>query len=134
MENTTEQPSSSIPNKRNSTLAKVSVILGVLGFALPCLAFYILAFPGSEYLITNGKNVHEALLLSVYIPVALWIAGPIAIIVGFISLQKRDLDGISATWKKTAKAGIALGILTIPCVLLPLILWLGFVNACAQGC
>ena len=133
MGNITDQPSANIPNKGNSTLANASVILGVLGFVLPCLAFFILGFQLNDYLI--GKiGLQPFNLLNVYIPIALWIAGPIAIIVGILSLQKRDPDSIPASRKNNAKIGIILGVLTIPCVLLPLILSLLLVNGCAHGC
>jgi hypothetical protein len=51
MENSTQQPYANTPNKRNSTLANASVILGVLGFVLPCLAFSILGFVLDGYLL-----------------------------------------------------------------------------------
>ena len=110
-------------NKMNSTLANVSVILGVLGFVLPCLAFSILGFQLNDYLISKiGLEAFD--LLNVYIPIALWIVGPIAIVVGILALPKRDLGNIPKIGNKRAIMGIALGALTIPCVLLPLLLFL----------
>jgi hypothetical protein len=110
-------------NKMNSTLANVSVILGVLGFVLPCLAFSILGFVLDGYLISKIGLVEQG-LLNVCFPMALWIVGPIAIIVGILSLPKRDLGSIPEMGNKRAKIGIVLGVLTIPCVLLPLLLFL----------
>ena len=114
-------------------MAIVSVILGILGFVLPCLAFFILGFQLNDYFIEK-VGLQEFNLLNVYIPMAFWIAGPIAIGVGFLSLRKRDPANPSEIGEKTAKAGIVLGILTIPYVLLPLLVWLALAIACAQGC
>ena len=133
MGNITEQPDVYIRNKRNSTLANVSVILGVLGFVLPCLAFFILGFGFNDYLISK-IGLQEFNLLNVFIPIALWIAGPIAIIVGRRSLPKGEIGDIPEIRKKNAKRGILLGVMTFPFVLLPLILWLLLVIGCAQGC
>jgi hypothetical protein len=133
MQNITDQPSATIPNKGNNTLANVSVILGILGFVLPCLAFLIWGFLLSDFFI-DRIGLQEFNLLNVYIPMALWIAGPIAVIVGLLSLRKRDPDNTPGIRSNKAKIGILLGVLTIPCVLLPLILWLQLVIACANGC
>ncbi len=133
MGNSTEQTSPAASNKRNGILAIVSVILGVLGFVLPCLAFLTLGFLLNDYLI-GAIGLQNFNLLNVYVPIALWIAGPIAIIVGILSLPKRAAGGIPEVTSKSAKAGIVLGVLTIPCVLLPLLLWLLMVKGCANGC
>jgi hypothetical protein len=133
MGNITDQPSADIPSKRNNTLAKISVILAILGFVLPCLAFFILGFQLNDYFISK-LGLHGFNMLNVFIPMALWITGPIAIIVGLLSLQKHNLDNAPGIRKNNAKTGIILGALTIPCVLLPLILWLLLAIACRQGC
>lgn len=133
MGNMADQPSADIPNARNNTLANVSVILGILGFVLPCLAFLVWGFLLSDYLI-DSMGPLEFSRWNVYIPMALWIAGPIAILVGIFASRKRDLEDIPESQKKRARAGIILGVLTIPFVLLPLIFWLLLVNACASGC
>ena len=109
------------------------MILGILGFVLPCLAFFVLGFGLSEFFI-DRIGLQEFNLLNVYVPMVLWIAGPIAIVVGILSLRKRDLEDIPEGRKKQAMAGIILGVMTIPCVLAPLIFWLLFVYACAHGC
>jgi hypothetical protein len=133
MGNITDQPSDPVPNKRNGTLAIASLILGVLAFVLPCLAFFMLGFLFNDALI-NAMGLHEFSLFNIYIPMALWIAGPIAIGLGILSLRKRQLEDTSETSKKIAKAGIGLGILTIPLVFLPLLFLLLFVYSCAEGC
>ena len=133
MGNSNEQPSTAIPNKRSGALAIVSVILGVLGFVLPCLAFFTLGFLLNDYLI-GAIGLQNFNLLNVYVPIALWIAGPIAVIVGILSLPKCAAGGIPEAASKSAKAGIVLGVLTVPCVLLPLLLWLLMVKGCANGC
>src|SRR5690242_14484797 len=103
----------------NGALARVSVILGILGFALPCVAFLVLGFLLNESLISRvGLQGHA--LLNAYIPLALGIVGPIAIFVGIRSLPKRTLGDIRQIQDRNAKIGIVLGILTIPCVLFPL--------------
>lgn len=110
-------------NKTNSTLANVSVILGVLGFVLPCVAFSILGFVLDAYLISKIGLVEQG-LLNVCLPMALWIVGPIAIVVGILSLPKRDRGSNAEIGNRRAIIGIVLGVLTIPCVLLPLLLGL----------
>ena len=133
MGNITDQPSEPVSNKRNDALAIVSLILGVLAFVLPCLAFLLLGFLFNDYLI-DAIGLQEFSLLNIYIPMALWIAGPIAIGFGILALQKRQLEDTSETSKKIAKTGVGLGILTIPIVFLPLLCLLVFVYSCAQGC
>ena len=133
MANITDQPSAPVPNKRNGTLAIISLILGILAFVLPCLAFFILGFLFNDTLI-NTMGLQEFSLFNLYVPMALWIAGPIAIGLGILSLQKRQLEDTSETSKKIAKTGVGLGILTIPIVFLPLLCLLAFVYSCAQGC
>jgi uncharacterized membrane protein len=133
MGNPADQLSANNPNKRNSSLALASLLLGILGFVLPCLAFFIWGFALSDYFI-DRIGLQEFNRLNVYIPMVLWITGPIAIIVGFLSVQKHKLENIPESQNKNAKIGIALGVLTIPCVLLPLILWLLLAEACAHGC
>lgn len=123
MGNSIEQTYPHPPNKRNSTLANVSVMLGVLGFVLPCLAFSILGFLLNDYLISKVGLVEQG-LLNMCFPMALWIVGPIAIVVGILSLPKRDLGSIADIGNRRAIVGIVLGVLTIPCVLLPLLLCL----------
>jgi hypothetical protein len=133
MGNITDQPSGPVPNKRNGALAIASLILGILAFVLPCLAFFMLGFLFNETLI-DAMGLYEFSLFNIYIPMALWIAGPIAIGLGILSLQKRQLEDASDRSKKIAKTGIGLGILTIPFVFLPLLLLLLFVYSCEQGC
>ncbi len=119
----TEQPYRNPPNKRNSILANVSVILGVLGFVLPWLVTLILGFLLNDYLISK-MGLWDFDLFSSYLALALWVFGPIAILVGIRSLPKRDLGSIAEIGNRRAIIGIVLGVLTIPCVLLPLLLGL----------
>jgi cytochrome c biogenesis protein CcdA len=133
MGNMTDQPPAAVPAKRNNLLANVSVTLGILGFVLPCLAFFVLGFQLNDTLI-DKVGLHEFNQLNVYIPMALWIVGPMAIMVGLLSIRKRGPENIPEIRKDNAKIGIVLGLLTIPCVLLPLIASLILVYACAQGC
>jgi hypothetical protein len=119
--------------KTYSILANMSIILGVLGFLLPCMAFLILGFQLNDYFI--GKlGLHGFNMLNVCVPMVLWVAGPIAIMVGTLSLRNDRSANTPGVGKNKATIGIALGILTIPCVLLPLILWLLLAYACRYGC
>jgi hypothetical protein len=132
MQDEAEHTNSS-PKKRYSSLANISIILGVLGFVLPCLAFFILGFQLNDYFI-DKLGLHGFNMLNVCVPMVLWIVGPIAIMVGSLSLRNHSSANPPEVWKNKAIIGIALGILTIPCVLLPLILWLLLAYACRYGC
>ena len=116
-----------------SSLANMSVILGVLGFVLPCLAFLILGFQLNDYFI-DKLGLHGFNMLNVCVPMVFWAVGPMAIMVGILSLRNDSSTNTPAVWKNKATTGIVLGILTIPCVLLPLILWLLLAYACRYGC
>ncbi len=129
----TDQPSARMNTKSSSTLAIASLILGILGFLLPCLAFFILGFQLNDYFI-EMLGLHGFNLLNVFVPMVLWISGPIAIVIGVLALRKRSPENTLEIRKDSAKIGIILGVLTIPCVLLPLILWLLLAVACRQGC
>src|SRR5690349_20226852 len=126
-------PDANTSTQGNSALAKASVILSVLGFALPCLTFLILGFLLNDAVI-DMVGLYGHALLNACIPMALWIVGPLAILVGIRSLPNRRLGDIREIENRNAKIGIVLGILTVPCVLFPLILFLLLANFCAQGC
>jgi hypothetical protein len=100
-------------------LANTSLILSILGFSLPCPAFFLLG------------GFREWDLLNTFGPLVLSSAGPIGIIVGIFALSEVN---ISKTSKSRADAGIALGTLSTILIFLPLLCqWLIF-NMCKNGC
>lgn len=127
--------SSNISNIRSCILAIVSLIIGIFGFILPCLAYILAGFYPNDFLIvidTIGPENYD--LLSRNIPFALSLAGPAAIIIGALAMKKNDLGNITKAGEITAVAGITLGIMTILCALLPFLLFLQLYNACKNGC
>ena len=119
----------------NHGLAITSIILGILGFVLPCLSLYLIYFPLHDYIRSKiGADAFDYLLL--FIPMILWIAGPLSITAGIQYLKKDRNNDVLRSWRTIAKIGIGLGTLTIPVVLCPLLLLLGIFYECTihHGC
>jgi hypothetical protein len=133
MQNNIEQPLADTP--RNHVQALLSIILSLSGFVLPCLSMVIINFPLHDF-IRSKMGPDEFDYLTLYIPMTLWIAGPLSIIVGVLYLRKQRNKVVPGSWNNIAKIGIGLGILTIPLVLCPLLFLLGILNACIthNGC
>ena len=119
----------------NHRLAITSIILSILGFVLPGLSIYLMYFLFYDYLKSKiGTDALDYLLL--FIPMILWIAGPLAITAGIRYLKKDRNHDVLRSWRTIAKVGVGLGILTIPVVLCPLLLLLGILYECTvhHGC
>jgi len=132
-QNNIEQQLADTPG--NHGLAITSIILSILGFVLPCLSIYLMYFPFYDYLKSKfGAGALDYLLL--FIPIILWIAGPLAITAGIRYLKKDRNHDVLRSWRTIAKIGVGLGILTIPVVLCPLLLLLGIFYECTvhHGC
>jgi hypothetical protein len=116
---------SKVRNKTNRDLAVASLIMGLLGCILPYTLYSLFGlldglFPNGIVIIPGIDTEIFVLLISF----AVSLAGPVATIVGMLAFQKQDPADTRETWKIQATAGIVLGILTLLCVLLPLMLFL----------
>ena len=133
LQNNIEQQLADTP--RNHGLAISSIILSILGFVLPCLSMYLIYSPLHDFIKSKvGRDAVDYLML--FIPMILWIAGPLSITTGILYLKKDRNNDVLRSWRTIAKIGIGLGITTIPVVLCPLLLLFGIFYECTvhHGC
>ena len=124
------------PNKRITKLEVTSLLIGIIGLTLPCLLlyWYIFAPPDSVTQIIP-QNDFDAYLPVFYVLFFIsFCIGACAVILGIRALRERDLENIPRSLKSLASAGIILGFLTIPCVLLPLLTLIILAKVCVHGC
>lgn len=133
-----DQSFANIPNRRIRSLAIAGLIMSIVGCVLPFPVYILLSYLETIFPIdevdTPATGVLNQNLLLILIPLVLSLAGPIAIIVGRLALQKNDPDYILGAWKSKARAGYVLGILATLFVFVPLMLLTLFIYGCQHGC
>jgi p-aminobenzoyl-glutamate transporter AbgT len=124
------------PNQRFTKLEVKSLLMGILGLTLPCLLLSVYIFPPLD-LVARIIPIHnlDATLSFYYTIIFISLCiGASAVILGILALREKDRESIPRSLKNIASAGIILGFLTIPCVLLPLLALTILERACVHGC
>ena len=124
------------PGRKTSKLDVASLCIGIISLVLPYLILFFLAsLPGPLLSKVYPVETLEAANRLVYITIFISLCvGASAVVFGIRALRDKDRDNIPRSWKNLASAGIILGISTIPCVLLPLLIMTVLARVCEHGC
>jgi hypothetical protein len=124
------------PNKRITKLEVTSLLISVMGLMLPCLllSWYFFAPADSVTKIVPRTPSDASLPFFYTIFFISFCIGASAVILGIRALREKDRENIPRSLTNLASAGIILGFLTIPCVLLPLLTLIILAKVCVRGC
>jgi len=124
------------PNKGITRLEVTSLLLSVVGLILPCLvlSWYFFAPDDSVTKIIPKKPIDASLPFFYTLLFFSVCIGASAVILGIRALREKDRENTPRSLKNLASAGIILGFLTIPCVLLPVSSFIILAKLCVHGC